>query len=123
MTVSFSCLFRYGRLSPALALALVRDCSDDIQEQLSVPPCEIDEQIVDHCPSYCSGHGTCHMTSAPHCICETGWTGSGCDISACPSHGGLQCGGRGICDMKVCIDPYYSHHPLSACWTDCEYEY
>merc|ERR1711968_246076 len=52
------------------------------------------------CPNECYGHGTCKHDTAgePQCVCDTGFRGSDCGISDCPTGSdGSACSGKGFC--------------------------
>ncbi|XP_075873167.1 N-acetylglucosamine-1-phosphodiester alpha-N-acetylglucosaminidase isoform X2 [Nelusetta ayraudi] len=49
-------------------------------------------------PADCSGNGGCE---GGRCVCRDGWSGSGCEVSACG--GAAACGEHGVCGKRGCV--------------------
>lgn len=62
---------------------------------------------VGACPT-CGGHGTCSGAPQWQCVCNTGWTGSTCNIIVCA--GTPSCSGNGLCAGELpscaCVSSY-----------------
>jgi len=49
----------------------------------------------------CSGHGTCDTRMAV-CTCWSGYSGDLCEVAGCPTSGGQECSGKGLCLNGQC---------------------